>query len=92
MNDRPAVDPHTTLVALFSVAHTPEQAEHAAKTVLDLHARYLAEQQRKHWVPRPPGATADYVRGLDDGLDKAADLIDPGPAAQALRPAPEEQP
>jgi len=41
-------------------------------------ARELAEKQRKHFIPRPPGETADYVRGLDDGLDKGADLIDPG--------------
>ncbi|GAA3852158.1 hypothetical protein GCM10023084_02930 [Streptomyces lacrimifluminis] len=45
--------------------------------VLDEHAHHLAELQRNHWLPRPPGETADYVRGLDDGLDKAADLIDP---------------
>jgi hypothetical protein len=45
--------------------------------IYDVIAHELAEQQRKHFIPRPPGKTADYVRGLDDGLDAAADLIDP---------------
>jgi hypothetical protein len=53
-----------------------------ADLVLNQHAHQLAEQQRKHWMPRPPGETADYVRGLDDGFDKAADLIDPENEAQ----------
>lgn len=48
-----------------------------AEDYVDALVHELAEQQRKHWVPRPPGETADYVRGLDDGFDKAADLIDP---------------
>jgi hypothetical protein len=64
---------------------TPEQ-------LVDQFAHHLAERQRKHWVPRPPGETADYVRGLDDGLDKAADLIDPATAPPVQCPAPEEQP
>lgn len=34
------------LIGLLSTAHTPEQAEHAAKEVLSLHAHQLAEQQR----------------------------------------------
>lgn len=82
MTDRAAVNIEAILIGLLSVAHTPEQAEHAAKTVLGDHAHQLAEQQRKHWTPRPPGETADYVRGLDDGFDKAADLIDPEVEAQ----------
>jgi hypothetical protein len=45
--------------------------------VLADYAHELAEKQRKHFTPRPPGETADYVRGLDDGLDMAADLLDP---------------
>lgn len=53
-----------------------------ADLVLNQHAHELAERQRKHWVPRPPGETADYVRGLDDGFDKAADLIDPEAGGQ----------
>jgi hypothetical protein len=65
------------LIGLFSVAHTPEQAEHAARTWMRAHAHQLAEQQRKHFIHREPEWTADYVRGLDDGLDAAADLIDP---------------
>lgn len=35
------------LIGLFSVAHTPEQAQHAARTVLRDHAHQLAEQQRE---------------------------------------------
>jgi hypothetical protein len=52
---------------------------HNAEQYVNAYAHELAEQQRKHWIPRPPGETADYVRGLDDGFDKAADLIDPEP-------------
>jgi hypothetical protein len=70
------------LIGLLSVSHTPEQAAHAAREVLSQHAHALAEQQRNHWMPRPPGETADYARGLDDGFDKAADLIDPKVEAQ----------
>ncbi|MBP5870882.1 hypothetical protein [Streptomyces scabiei] len=46
MTDRPAVNIEAILIGLLSVAHTPEQAEHAAKTVLGDHAHELAEQQR----------------------------------------------
>ncbi|MFD8949482.1 hypothetical protein ACFV0B_11565 [Streptomyces xanthophaeus] len=34
------------LVGLLSVSHTPEQAEHAAREVLSIHAKQLAEKQR----------------------------------------------
>ncbi|NUP18378.1 MAG: hypothetical protein HOZ81_20300 [Streptomyces sp.] len=73
MTSTPVVDQHTTLVALLSVAHTPEQAEHAAKTVLEAHARYLAEKIRaeKGSGTYEPGV---IFRG---GMDFAADLIDP---------------
>jgi hypothetical protein len=69
VTDTPARNPHTTLVALFSVAHTPEQAEHAAKTVLELHAHYLAEQIRQ--TPCDPGVDVCAC------CAKAADAIDP---------------
>jgi hypothetical protein len=63
------------------IEHLVDQHQAAVKDVL---AHQLAEQQRNHWTPRPPGKTADYVRGLDDGFDLAADLIDP----QTQRPEP----
>lgn len=40
------VNMHVILVGLLSVSHTPEQADHAARSVLDQHAHELAEQQR----------------------------------------------
>jgi hypothetical protein len=68
------------LIGLLSVAHTPEQAEHAARTVLDQHAHQLAEQQRHHFgVGNTPKIRAhcdpdcDYCRGVTD----AANHIDP---------------
>lgn len=65
------------LIGLLSVTHTPDQAAHAAKEALRQHAEQLADRQHKHFMPRQPGWTAEYIRGLDDGLDAAADLIDP---------------
>lgn len=35
------------LIGLFSVAHTPEQAQHAAREIMRLHAHELAEKIRK---------------------------------------------
>lgn len=71
------VNIEAVLIGLFSVAHTPEQAEHAAKTVLRDHAHQLAEQQRAD-------AQARYDRSYSDnrvfelkGARNAADLIDP---------------
>lgn len=69
---------HAILVGLLSVSHTPAQAEHAAREVLDQHAHGLAEQQRKaiedfdlddHW-----GALyrASDVEGLPDLIDPKA--------------------
>lgn len=40
------VNMHAILVGLLSVSHTPEQADHAARSVLEQHAHELAEQQR----------------------------------------------
>ncbi len=37
---------HAILVGLFSVPHTPEQADHAARSVLEQHAHELAALQR----------------------------------------------
>jgi hypothetical protein len=67
------------LTGLLSVAHTPEQAAHAARTVLRDHAHQLAERQRTHFgVPGAPTPAhcdprCDYCRGVT----AAADLIDP---------------
>lgn len=36
------------LIGLLSVAHTPEQAQQAARTALRDHAHQLAEKQRAH--------------------------------------------
>ncbi|KOG77892.1 hypothetical protein ACZ90_15410 [Streptomyces albus subsp. albus] len=79
MSSLPAPDPRSTLVALFSVAHTPEQAEHAAKTVLNQHARYLANRQRTHFGVGSAPVSAHCAEGCDfcRGVASAADLIDP---------------
>ena len=67
------VDLRSMLVALFSVAHTRAQADHAARSVLDQHAHQLAALLRT-------AAERDRTHGagnLVDGLDEAADLIKP---------------
>jgi hypothetical protein len=61
----------------YRITGDKPKAQEFARDFLSRHAHALAEKQRRHWVPRPPGEGADYVRGLDDGLDIAADLIDP---------------
>ncbi|WP_326779737.1 hypothetical protein OG481_02245 [Streptomyces longwoodensis] len=60
---------HAILVGPLSAPHTPEQAEHAARTVLELHAHELAEQIR----------AADLEWGGVPDMDArdAADFIDP---------------
>lgn len=64
------------LIGLLSVAHTPEQAEHAARTVLRDHAHQLAEQQRDHAETEWPGDDSPSVlRRVIAG--RMADLIDP---------------
>jgi hypothetical protein len=80
MNDIPAVDQHATLAASLSVAHTPEQAEHAATTVLEQHARYLATRQRHHFGvgDAPRRAHCDPDCDFCRGVIEAAGLIDPG--------------
>ncbi|WP_127468794.1 hypothetical protein [Streptomyces sp. B27] len=79
MSSNPAPDPHPILVGLFSVRHTPEQAEHAAKTVLEQHARYLANKQRAHFGVGNAPAKAHCAEGCEfcRGVASAADLIDP---------------
>ncbi|GHJ04752.1 hypothetical protein TPA0906_66170 [Streptomyces olivaceus] len=59
------------LIGLLSVAHTPEQAEHAARTVLRDHAHQLAETIRTTELPEI------QVDMFDNGTQWAADLIDP---------------
>ncbi|MFB7707945.1 hypothetical protein [Streptomyces sp. NPDC056105] len=67
------------LIGLFSVAHTPEQAQHAATEVMRQHAHELAEQQRLHFgvggapVPAHCDPRCDFCRGVT----AAANLIDP---------------
>jgi hypothetical protein len=41
------VNMQAILVGLLSVAHTPEQADHAARSVLEQHAHELAELLRQ---------------------------------------------
>lgn len=64
---------HAILVGLLSVSHTPEQADHAARSVLDEHAHELAEKQRKDLDYDSGDATPDFIAGRLSG----ADLIDP---------------
>lgn len=79
MTDQPAVNVEAILIGLLSVAHSPEQAEHAAKTVLGDHAHQLAEQQRHHFGVRgaPIRAHCDPDCDFCQGVTSAADLIDP---------------
>ncbi|RPK56245.1 hypothetical protein EES43_24695 [Streptomyces sp. ADI96-02] len=79
MSGTSAPDPHPILVGLFSVRHAPEQAEHAAKTVLEQHARYLANKQRAHFGVGNAPVKAHCSAGCDfcRGVATAADLIDP---------------
>jgi hypothetical protein len=57
------------LLGLLSVAHTPEQAERAARTILHDHAHQLAEQIREQ--------RCDPNVDVCACCEKAADLIDP---------------
>lgn len=64
-----SVNMHAILVGLLSVSHTPEQADHAAREVLNQHAHQLAEKVRE---------TASNWGGVPDmDASDAADLIDP---------------
>ncbi|TXJ75418.1 hypothetical protein E2C11_23180 [Streptomyces lavendulae] len=66
-----SVNVHAILVGLLSVAHTPEQADHAARSVLDQHAHELAEQIRN-----AAGTKWDWWDAATIP-DSCADLIDP---------------
>lgn len=76
---QPAPNPHPVLIGLLSVAHTPAQAEHAAKEVLRQHASYLARQQREHFGvgDTPVKAHCDPDCDFCRGVIEAADVIDP---------------
>ncbi|MFE4671069.1 hypothetical protein [Streptomyces sp. NPDC056723] len=65
------------LIGLFSAAHTPERAQHAATEVMRQHAHELAEKIRVD-------AQAQHDRSYSDnrifelkGARNAANLIDP---------------
>lgn len=62
-----SVNVHAVLVGLLSMPHTPEQADHAARTVLELHAHELAKQLRQQ---------CEYG-GMGRCCCPCADLIDP---------------
>ncbi|CAM5620467.1 hypothetical protein [Streptomyces aurantiogriseus] len=68
---------HAILVGLLSVAHTPEQAEHAAREVLNQHAHQLAEQIRQDAQARHDRDFSDNRIFRLTGAQAAADLIDP---------------
>lgn len=61
------VNMHAVLVGLLSVSHTPEQADHAARSVLEQHAHELAEQLRQRCT----------CGGMGRCYCPCADLIDP---------------
>ncbi|MFF0166762.1 hypothetical protein [Streptomyces prasinus] len=69
------------LIGLLSTTHTPEQAEHAARTVLRDHAHQLAEQIREDTRASLTRVTAtngaNWGRTWAQGRERAADLIDP---------------
>lgn len=73
------INMHAILVGLFSVAHTPEQADHAAREVLNQHAQELAKLQRAHFgaSDAPVRAHCDPDCDFCRGVIEAADLIDP---------------
>lgn len=68
---RVSVNIEAILIGLFSVAHTPEQAQHAAREVMRQYAHELAEKIRAHEWRECCGA------GCSDLAPAGADLIDP---------------
>lgn len=80
-------DMHAILVGLLSVSHTPEQADHAAKEVLDQHAHELAQKILAYKRPEKPAcrttqhcAYHGWCHRCDPeraGMDRAARLIKP---------------
>ena len=77
--DAVSANVHAILVGLLSVNHTPEQADHAAREVLQQHAHELAEVIRHHYgKPRIDGDCAEtHATGYNAGTHNAANLIDP---------------
>lgn len=76
--DAVSVNMHAILVGLLSVSHTPEQADHAARSVLEQHAHELAEEIRERYgQPRWEGDEPEYAYGYNAGTHDAADRIDP---------------
>lgn len=67
------------LIGLLSVSHTPDQADHAAREVLNQHAHELAEQQRNHFGvgDAPVRAHCDPDCDFCRGVIEAANHIDP---------------
>lgn len=53
-----------------------EQIEFAEQRGRQEALREVAEKIRHHWYPRVPGNPL-FTQGMDAGMDKAADLIDP---------------
>lgn len=82
MTDQPAMNVEAILIGLLSVAHTPEQAEHAAKTALSLHAHQLAEQIRRDAQARHDRDYSDNRIFRLTGAQAAANHIDPKAEAQ----------
>lgn len=68
-----SVNIQAILVGLLSVSHTPDQADHAAREVLDQHASELAEKIRAERGTTSLESGHHFFRGMDF----AADLIDP---------------
>ncbi|MDX2697014.1 hypothetical protein [Streptomyces ipomoeae] len=72
-----SVNVHAILVGLLSVGHTPEQADHAARSVLEQHAHELAKQQRALADANDELDHDHHVYGFSEAVRQAADLIDP---------------
>lgn len=73
------VNVEAILIGLFSVAHTPAQAEHAAREVLRQHAHQLAEKIREDVgddIAAHPGF-AEMAECEGCATVRAANLIDP---------------
>lgn len=90
---RRSVNIEAILIGLFSIKHTPEGAAHAAKEVMRQHAHELAEKQRRHDEAEPIDyrETQAWRDGYSDGIQEAADLIDPevlnSGGEEAVRPS-----
>ncbi|MFF8482314.1 hypothetical protein [Streptomyces antibioticus] len=72
-----SVNMHAILVGLLSVSHTPEQADHAAREVLNQHAHELAKQIRSAVSAEDGPATKWNWWDAATIPGSCADLIDP---------------